>query len=217
MTVKVIRSTLQGQAVGKLMYVQCWGNEMLKVTGVILCGGQSSRMGQDKGLMEFDGEAMVSQVAKGFNGAEQLLLNCNQHQTEYEALGFQTFRDHEYGDIEPHAGPLVGILSAMEEAASDWLLFSPCDTPELPSDYLSVMAQHASDQLAFACVVFDGTRQQHLHVLLHKKYKESLMMYLLSGRRRTSEWLASIHPVEVDFSKQALCFANINSMADWPA
>lgn len=190
---------------------------MLKISGIILCGGQSSRMGQDKGLMDFDGQAMVSQVAKGFKGAEQLLLNCNQNHAGYEALGFETFADHEYGDIEAHAGPLLGILSAMEEATNDWLLFSPCDTPDLPENYLERMAQHASDQLAFACVVFDGSRQQHLHVLLHKKYKESLMMYLLSGRRRTSEWLDSIHPVEVDFSKQAHQFSNINSMADWPA
>ena len=83
---------------------------------------------------------------------------------------------------------------AMEEAKHDWVLFSPCDTPDIPTNYLKVMAQHASDQLAFACVVYDGERQQHLHALIHKKHKESLMMFLLSGRRRTSEWLKSLKP-----------------------
>lgn len=189
---------------------------MLKISAIILCGGKSRRMGQDKGLMAINDQAMVNHVAKGLSGAQEILLNCNQHVEQYQALGFETFTDKEYGDIEANAGPLLGILSAMETAKHDWLLFSPCDTPDIPADYLKVMAQHASDQLAFACVVFDGQRQQHLHVLLHKRYKESLMMYLLSGRRRTSEWLNSIKPIEVDFSQQAAAFANINALEDLP-
>lgn len=189
---------------------------MLKISGIILCGGHSRRMGEDKGLMHFSAQPMVSGVARGFKGAQEILLNCNQNKEQYQALGFKTFADRTYGDIEPHAGPLLGILSAMDTAQHDWLLFSPCDTPELPDNYLQTMAQHASDQLAFACVVFDGVRQQHLHVLLHKRFKESLMMYLLSGRRRTSEWLESIKPIEVNFTQQASGFKNINRPEDWP-
>jgi len=189
---------------------------MLNVTGIILCGGGSSRMGQDKGLMAFDGEPMVSQVAKGFTGVKELLLNCNQNVKKYESLGFQTFSDVQFSDIPSGAGPLLGILSAMETANNDWLLFSPCDTPKLPSHYFEKMAQTASDQLAFSCVAFDGERRQFLHVLLHKKFKESLMMYLLSGKRRTGEWLKSLKPVEVDFSDDKAGFVNINSMSDWP-
>ncbi|MFY0639471.1 MAG: molybdenum cofactor guanylyltransferase [Bermanella sp.] len=190
---------------------------MLNISGIILCGGLSRRMGQDKGLMPYQGEAMALNVAKGFAGAKELLLNCNQNENEYQALGLKTFADHSYGDIESHAGPLLGMLSAMEEAKHDWVLFSPCDTPEIPTNYLQEMAQHASDQLAFACVVYDGERQQHLHALIHKKHKESLMMFLLSGRRRTSEWLKSLKPVQVDFSKAQGSFSNINTMEDWPA
>jgi len=189
---------------------------MLKVSGIILCGGESRRMGQDKGLMQFDGDHMVSQVAKAFSGADELLLNCNQNEDQYQSLGFETFPDQAPGEIEASAGPLLGVLSAMNVAKNDWLLFSPCDTPKLPHDFLETMAQHASDQLAFACVVFDGQRRQPLHALIHKKYKESLMMYLLSGRRRTGEWINSLNPIEVNYSKQARCFYNFNSMADWP-
>lgn len=189
---------------------------MLKVSGIILCGGGSRRMGQDKGLMSFSGDPMVVQVAKGFKGAQELLLNCNQNQSEYQALGFSTFEDVSYPDIPAGAGPLLGILSAMETATNDWLLFSPCDTPKLPANYLEKMTQTASDQLAFACVVFDGERRQYLHTLLHKKHKESLLMYLLAGKRRTGEWLKSIQPVEVDFSQTPEQFININSKDDWP-
>jgi len=189
---------------------------MLKVSGIILCGGESRRMGQDKGLMSYRGAPMVSQVAKRFSGVQELLLNCNQNQVQYEALGFKTIQDQSYPDIQSGAGPLLGMLTAMELASEDWLLFSPCDTPDLPANYFEKMTQVACDNMAFACVVFDGERRQHLHCLLHKKHKESLMMYLLSGKRRTGEWLKSIQPIEVDYSEQPNAFININSMSDWP-
>lgn len=189
---------------------------MLKVSGIILCGGESRRMGQDKGLMTYQGQPMVSHVGKALSGAQEVLLNCNQNHIEYEKLGFNVFGDAKFGDIPSGAGPLLGILSAFDQASEDWLLFSPCDTPDIPQNYLERMTQVACDQLAFACVVFDGERRQFLHVLLHKKFKESLMMYLLSGKRRTGEWLKSLHPVEVDFPDHQEAFMNINSMDDWP-
>ena len=55
---------------------------MLNISGIILCGGLSRRMGQDKGLMPYQGEAMVLNVAKGFAGAKELLLNTDLNITE---------------------------------------------------------------------------------------------------------------------------------------
>lgn len=188
----------------------------MNVTGIILCGGESRRMGQDKGLMIYAGLPMVSQVVKRFDKTSECLLSCNQNVDDYEKLGFKTFPDVEHSEIPKGAGPLLGILSAMEQATEDWLLFCPCDTPNIPSHYYERMTQTACDQLAFACVAHDGERRQNLHLLLHKKFKESLQMYLLSGRRRTGEWLQSIGVLDVDFSNEKADFLNINSMQDWP-
>ena len=189
---------------------------MLKVSGVILAGGQSERMGgRDKGLLEYQGVPMVRQVAQGFAGACQLLVNTNRHGSQYEALGFEVFADQKLADIGENAGPLLGILSGLQAAQEDWVLFSPCDTPELPASYLKKMSQVASDQLSMANVVHDGQRRQNLHLLLHKRHRENLHMYLLSGRRKTYEWLDSIAAVEVDFSAQAPCFKNINGPQDF--
>jgi len=188
---------------------------MLKVSGVILAGGQSERMGgKDKGLIYYQGAPMVAQVAKGFEGACQLLVNANRNSDEYESLGFEVFPDHKLADIGDNAGPLLGILSGLQTAKEDWVLFSPCDTPNLPANYLSKMSQVASDQLSMANVVNDGTRRQNLHLLLHKSHRENLHMYLLSGRRKTYEWLDGIRALEVDFSDDAQAFKNINGPED---
>ncbi len=188
---------------------------MLKVSGVILAGGQSERMGgKDKGLLEYQGCPMVSGVAKGFEGACQLLVNANRNTEGYEGLGFEVFADSQLADIGDNAGPLLGILTGLQKAKEDWVLFSPCDTPNLPTNYLNKMSQVASDQLSMANVVHDGTRRQNLHLLIHKSHLENLHMYLLSGRRKTYEWLDGIRALEVDFSDQAQCFKNINGPED---
>ncbi len=189
---------------------------MLKVSGVILAGGQSQRMGgKDKGLLEYQGSPMVNQVALGFAGSEQLLVNTNQNIDEYKQLGFEVINDLHLADIGDNAGPLLGILTGLKTASEDWVLFSPCDTPELPANYLKKMSQTASDQLSMANVVFDGVRRQNLHLLLHKSHTENLHMYLLSGRRKTYEWLDGINALEVNFSDQASGFKNINAPEDF--
>jgi molybdopterin-guanine dinucleotide biosynthesis protein A len=188
---------------------------MLKVSGVILAGGQSERMGgKDKGLIEYQGLSMVQQVAKGFDGVMDLQVNANRNHEEYQALGFNVFADANWADIPGNSGPLLGILSGLQAAKEDWVLFSPCDTPELPHNYCTKMSQTASDQLSMSNVVFDGERRQNLHLLLHKSHTENLHMYLLSGRRKTYQWLDSINALDVNFSGQPGAFKNVNGPED---
>ena len=188
----------------------------MNISGIILAGGQSLRMGgKDKGLVPYQGQAMVSGVLEGFEGAKELWLNSNTSKEDYQALGFKVFPDANLPDIGERAGPLLGILSGLQIANEDWVLFSPCDTPQLPNNYLKIMSQTASDRLAKACVVHDGQRRQNLHLLLHKSLSEDLLMFLLSGKRKTYQWLDKIGVVDVDFSKQAEGFNNYNTPADF--
>jgi len=186
----------------------------MKYDAVILAGGQSMRMGRDKGLMPFEGQTMIDCVANALQGAEHLWVNTNEHVSEYQSLGFQTLQDVFHQDVGRLAGPLLGILTGLQNSQSDWVLFSPCDTPNLPNNYAQLMVQHASAQLSYANVAYDGERQQNLHLLLHRSLSESLLMYLLAGGRKTYQWLEKIKVNRVDFSNLKEGFKNINSPAD---
>lgn len=185
---------------------------MLKVTAVILAGGQSSRMGQDKGLLNLHGRPLLDYIAQVLKEADELLVNSAK--PEYATLGYTLIDDLHIPDIPAQSGPLLGVLSGLKQAKNDWVLFSPCDTPLIPSDYVTRMCQFASDRLTKACVAYDGERQQNLHILLHKSLADSLQMYLLSGRRKTYEWLRSVAADPVDFSAEANLFRNINTPMD---
>jgi molybdopterin-guanine dinucleotide biosynthesis protein A len=204
---------------------------MLKFDAVILAGGQSLRMGRDKGLMilpistheeanqsiEQQGGnlcPMVESVAAVLHGGENLWVNTNDYHKEYAALGFNTIHDVLHTDIGPLAGPLLGILTGLQTAKSDWVLFSPCDTPDLPANYADLMTTFASKHLSNANVAFDGQRRQNLHLLLHTSLAASLITYMLAGGRKPYQWLHSVNVKNVDFSDFNEGFKNINSLAD---
>jgi molybdopterin-guanine dinucleotide biosynthesis protein A len=200
----------------------------MKFDSVILAGGKSRRMGQDKGLMMHHqsvlqssgmksthmSQPMVSWVAASLAGFDNLWVNTNEHKQAYEQLGFVTIKDVLHPDIGPLAGPLLGVLTGLQKATSDWVLFSPCDTPNIPTNYPCVMTRFAQENISDAYVVFDGERRQNLHLLLHRSLIEDLIAYLLSGGRKTYEWLERVSAMNVDFSDQKLAFKNFNSPSD---
>jgi molybdopterin-guanine dinucleotide biosynthesis protein A len=204
---------------------------MLKFDAVILAGGQSLRMGRDKGLIilpfselkdtnqsiEQQGGtkcSMVESVAAVLAAGQNLWVNTNEYHKEYSALGFTTINDALHADIGPLAGPLLGILTGLQTAKSDWVLFSPCDTPDLPANYADLMTTFASKHVSHANVAFDGERRQNLHLLLHSSLAESLLTYMLAGGRKPYQWLHSVNVKNVDFSDFKAGFKNINSLAD---
>lgn len=185
---------------------------MLAVTGVILAGGKAERMGGiDKGLVSYKGSPMVEQVLQRFANLDDVLINLNREDLgSYQHLGCQLIKDEQHPQIGSYAGPLLGVLSGLKAANTDWVLFSPCDTPELPEDYAQKMIEAVRAHMTMAAVAFDGERTQPLHLLLNKRLYESLLMYLLSGQRKTFGWLKQIKPYQVDFSNAHDGFVNIN-------
>jgi molybdopterin-guanine dinucleotide biosynthesis protein A len=187
----------------------------MQVTGVILAGGQGTRMGgKDKGLLTLNGDYLVNHVARGLSSCESLIINANRSISQYEDQGYTVVKDLDIADVGPSAGPLLGILTALETCTTPWVLISPCDTPNLPHNYFQRMTQVASEKMKFAVVAHDGHRQQNLHLLLNTNLADNLKMFLLAGKRKTYQWLDSIGVVDADFSGTPQAFYNLNTPQD---
>ncbi|MDX2247003.1 MAG: molybdenum cofactor guanylyltransferase [Bacteroidia bacterium] len=98
---------------------------MSDLTGLILAGGQSRRMGFDKGQIVFRGLPLrvfaYEQVKKA--GVGEVFISCREDQIS-ELEGFPVVVD-----IFPDSGPLGAILSAFEKKPqSAWLVLA-CDMP----------------------------------------------------------------------------------------
>lgn len=92
----------------------------VKQCGVLLlAGGKSSRMGQNKALLEHDGVPMIQRLAEQCVAFPEKLLSSP---IELPVEGYTRFCD----DL-PDCGPLGGLVTALRRCRSDALLVLSCD------------------------------------------------------------------------------------------
>lgn len=129
---------------------------------IILCGGQSRRMGQDKGSMIIQDKPMINHILSTLNNEIKeviIVLNNKDRIDKYknfikkEDYNFKiTFAEDEIKNI----GPMSGILTGLMHITSDYALILPCDSPyvteklienifnELDSDHQAIVPYHDS-------------------------------------------------------------------------
>src|SRR4030095_5024338 len=109
---------------------------MENVTGLILAGGRGERMGgADKGWAVYEGRPLIISVVERF--APQvgpLLISANRNVELYAALATVVEDDIAAVNGEVFAGPLIGVLSGLRRARTEWMAIVPCDAPRLPDN-----------------------------------------------------------------------------------
>ena len=179
------------------------------VTGVILAGGQGRRMGGvDQGLKLLRGRAMVEWVIERFGPqVEELLVNANQNLETYAAFGYRVIPD----EIGGFAGPLAGLHRGLSEARCALVATAPCDSPFLPHDLVSRLAQQLDARAADLAVARTGEQPHPVFCLCRRSVLPSLTAFLESGGRKIDAWYSALSVVEVPFDDKAAAFSNINT------
>ncbi len=122
-----------------------WKGENMQVTAIILAGGKSSRMGQDKGLLFHRGKQMVEHV---FDACTQLTPNIliSTNNSEYKVFGYPLVADN-FSEI----GPIGGIQAALAASETEDNIFCPCDMPGIhPQIFKKILAKKEGNQAVVA-------------------------------------------------------------------
>ncbi len=183
-----------------------------KVTGVVLAGGLARRMGgQDKGLIDYNGRAMIEYALEAIVPVvDEVFINANRNLDRYRVYGQPVISDQ----TETFDGPLAGVLSALSKSTSDILLVIPCDSPLVKSRHLNKMLDVRAEADADVSVAFDGKRLHPVFLALKKSLAPSLRRFLASGQRKIDVWLEQHHAVRVDYSDTPEIFLNVNTMEE---
>src|SRR5258708_38386173 len=112
---------------------------MTRVTGIVLAGGQGSRMGGvDKGLQPFRGKPMVAHVVERLAPQDdELPINANRNPEAYAQFGHRVIAD----EIEGFAGPLAGFDRGLPHPQGELVVTGPCDSPFLPPRLLAAFGE----------------------------------------------------------------------------
>ncbi len=179
------------------------------ITGVILAGGRSRRMGgEDKGLLEIDGRPMIEHVIASLEGqVGRLLINANRNLDEYRRFGHPVIPDI----MGEFYGPLVGMASALQATDTEYLLTLPCDSPLVPDNLAEILYSALHSHQAEISVAHDGVRMQPVFALLRRDLLPDMLAYLEAGGRKIDTWYAQHRLVIADFSDRADNFFNVNT------
>ena len=182
---------------------------MPSVTGVILAGGQGSRMGGvDKGLQPFRGKPMVAHVIERLAPqVDELLVNANRNLEAYAAFGHRVIAD----EIEGFAGPLAGFERGLAHAAHPLVVTVPSDSPCLPGDLVARLLAALRDAQTDLAVARTGEQPHPVFCLMRREVHASLREFLASGQRKIDRWYSQLRVVEVPFDDEPDAFLNINT------
>lgn len=102
------------------------------MTGLVLCGGRSSRMGRDKALLEVGGRTMLQLQIERLEqaGCGEVLISGPKGRG-YESCGKRIVEDEVGG-----AGPLAGLCAGLRVARDSHMLALAVDLPDVTADFL---------------------------------------------------------------------------------
>jgi len=180
--------------------------------GLVLAGGFSTRMQEDKSLLVVDGKYMY-QVALHLLGqvCTQVYLSCRIEQSQ----NFQNC--HLIPDAFPPNGPISGILSAQKFNAQVAWLVIPVDMPNLKKEFIDNNLIAGRDPAKNVTILKDRT-DAHVQPLVAIYEPSSHLLLEQSYYRGTYSLKAilaqmKIKVVEVDDPDN--CLLNYNSREDW--
>lgn len=104
-----------------------------EIAGVVLAGGLSSRMGQDKAVLPFHGRPLIDHMIDLLHAS-----GCKDVFVGGQRAGYQCIPDR-----APNQGPAVAMRDVLRElGAYQGVLFVPVDMPLLTPDFLRQLLTH---------------------------------------------------------------------------
>ncbi|MFG6563157.1 molybdenum cofactor guanylyltransferase MobA [Sulfitobacter sp. 1A13421] len=192
---------------------------MKQPLGVILAGGQATRMGGgDKGLLPLGQGTLLSSVIDRLEPqVAGLALNANGDPARFADLGLPVLAD----SIEGFTGPLAGVLAGLDWAAEEGaesIVTAAADTPFFPCDLvprLLLAADGMAHPLALAATpdAKRGTARHPTFGLWPVALRDDLRSALAGGLRKVVLWTERHDGRETLFPDEA-AFFNVNTPED---
>lgn len=167
----------------------------------ILCGGQSNRMGSDKYGLEFKGKTFLSHLTgRAAPVFEEVILLGANHELDF---GFR-----QIPDAVPDAGPLGGLLAALQHSDEDSIAILPVDLPLISKKSLLLLHNEPLRERD-ALISKSENRIQPLLGIYRTGLMQQLETYINSGERSVMGFLDRVDYQTFDVTVNEI--SNINT------
>ncbi|MBM7607745.1 molybdopterin-guanine dinucleotide biosynthesis protein A [Lysinibacillus composti] len=185
----------------------------MKIAGVVLAGGQSSRYGQPKMFELFNGQPLYknSLIALQKNQLQPLIIATNAN------LESKFVEDQIEMIIEkqPHQGPLSALQNILANFQNvEWFFIVASDMPYMNVDFVQTMLTYIDDRYD-AIVPKQASRIQPLAALYRRSALPKANLLLQQNKRSMKVLLEQLRVRYVEFEEECSTFVNINTQLDW--
>ena len=183
-------------------------------SAVILCGGKSTRMAQDKAGLLIGKKTFLQQIEKNLKDADEILLSVKDRR-DYPEIGARHIEDR-----EADKGPLMGLCSVLEECSYDKVWVMSCDMPLVNWDTAQELEHYLTDGID-AVIPVDRTGKKYVLCAWYRKSTlEILKEQLESGDLKVKHLLGRLRVCYVaveGLSDGSHKFQNINTREEYQA
>jgi len=179
------------------------------MSGLVLAGGASRRMGTDKALLLLDGEPMVLRAVRCLSPICAEVLVASGDGRRLDHLGLR-----QVADTIPGAGPLAGIAAGLQAAANPLVAVIAVDMPHANPNVVLRLARSWAGEPAVIPVV--GGRPEPLHAVWARSAAPALVAFLQGGGRAVKEALSVLGARLVDLDGAMAFVTNVNAPEDLP-
>jgi molybdopterin-guanine dinucleotide biosynthesis protein A len=156
-----------------------------RLSGVVLAGGASRRMGRDKALIDFEGEPLAVRVARRLAEACDDVVVASGDGRRLAWLGLP-----QVADVVPGAGPLAGIVAGLESARLPLVAVVAVDMPYVHAGVLLALAGAWAGEPAMVPLI--AGRLEPLHAVYSAAAAGELRSRLEAGQRSVHEALRAL-------------------------
>jgi molybdopterin-guanine dinucleotide biosynthesis protein A len=189
------------------------GRSLYATSAVVLAGGRSSRLGQDKAFLRINGQFLIERILEKLAQlSDEVIVVAN------DTERYEQFEAVVVGDVFPGKGALGGIYSGLRAATRNRSLVVACDMPFLNLSLLRYMQSLAPQ---YDVVI---PRMGRLVEAVHAIYSRDCLPFIEGQLQKGDLRIVSFFPqvqvryVDADemhiFDPEHLSFFNINSQAD---
>jgi molybdopterin-guanine dinucleotide biosynthesis protein A len=179
----------------------------LPATAIILAGGGSSRMGQDKSMLPVAGKPMIKHIYEQLRPCFAQTLVSSNNAAAHEFLGATVVTDEVAGK-----GPMMGIVSALRVSVNDVNFVVACDMPEIDTALMRAMLRQASDCDAVVPKV-GADLYEPLFAVYRKSALPAMEALLESGNNKIIDSYSRFRVRYIDLNGRQ--FRNINTRAEY--
>lgn len=185
------------------------------VTGVILAGGASSRMGRNKALLEVDGIPIVTRTYQTLARLFHEVIIVTNTPLDYDFLPCR-----KVADIYPGSGSIAGLHSALVHSSTAHSFVTACDMPFLDPAIIRRVCDLRTGGYD-AVIPFSEGGQEPLHALYSSHCKDVFEKAIRNGERKILDILNRVNIRQVTYEEvqrfggQAASFLNVNTPEEY--